>query len=41
MSYSQFKRQEILQKAEENYSIEKVAQYYLKSKETIKGKSKN
>ena len=38
MSSCQFKRQEILQKAKENYSKEKVAQYYLKNKEVIKGK---
>ena len=29
-------RQEILQKAKERYSKEKVAEYYLKSKEAIK-----
>ena len=40
MSYYQFKRQEILQKAKENYSKEKAAQYYLKNKEVIKEKSK-
>ena len=41
MSYYQFNRQEILQKAKENYSIEKVAEYYLKKKKAIKKKSKN
>ena len=40
MSYYQFNRQEILEKAKERYSKEK-AEYYLKSKETIKEKSKN
>ena len=32
MSYYQFNRQEILQKAKENYSKEKTAEYYLKAK---------
>ena len=41
MSYYQFNRQEILQKAKERYSKEKAADYYLKSKEAIKEKSKN
>ena len=40
MSYYQFNREEILQKAKENYSKEKAAEYYLKSKEAIKEKSK-
>ena len=41
MSYYQFNRPEILQKAKkERYSKEKTAEYYLKSKEAIK-KSKN
>ena len=40
MSYYQFNRQEILQKAKENYSKEKAAEYYLKSKEAIKEKSR-
>ena len=31
MSYYQFKRQEILQKAKEKYSKEKAAEYYLKN----------
>ena len=41
MSYYWFNRQEILQKAKERYSKEKVAEYYLKNKEAIKEKSKN
>ena len=41
MSYYQFNRQEILQKAKERYSKEKAAEYYLQNKETIKEKSKN
>ena len=41
MSYYQFNRQEILQKAKERYSKEKAADYYLKNKEAIKEKSKN
>ena len=36
MSYYQFNRQEILQKAEERYSKEKSAEYYLQNKEAIK-----
>ena len=40
MSYYQFNRQEILQKAKERYSKEKAADYYLKNKEAIKEKSK-
>ena len=41
MSYCQFNRPEILQKAKkERYSKEKTAEYYLKSKEAMK-KSKN
>ena len=35
-----FNRQEILQKEKERYSKEKVAEYYLKSKEAIKEKSR-
>ena len=38
MSYHQFNRQEILQKAKEIYSKEKATAYYLKNKETIKEK---
>ena len=36
MSYYQFNRQEILQKAKKNYSKEKAAEYYLLNKEAIK-----
>ena len=36
MSYYQFNRQEILQKAKERYSKEKAAEYYLRNKEAIK-----
>ena len=41
MSYYQFKRHKILQKAKERYSKEKAAKYYLKNKEAIWEKSKN
>ena len=41
MSYYQFNRKEVLQKAKENYSKETAAEYYLKNKEAIKKKSKN
>ena len=41
MSYYQFNREEVLQKAKENYSKKKAAEYYLKNKEAIKKKSKN
>ena len=41
MSYYQFNRQEILQKAKERYSKEKAAEYHLQNKEAIKEKSKN
>ena len=41
MSYYQYNRQEILQKAKERYSKEKAAECYLKNKEAIKQKSKN
>ena len=41
MSYYQFNRQEILQKAKDRYSKEKAAEYYFKNKETIKEKSNN
>ena len=41
MSYYQFNRQEILQKAKENYSKEKAAEYYLENKEAIKKKSRD
>ena len=40
MSYYQFNKQEILQKAKKRYSKEKAAEYYLKNKEAIKEKSK-
>ena len=36
MSYYQFNRQEILQKAKEKYSKEKAAEYYKQNKEAIK-----
>ena len=41
MSYYQFNRQEILQKAKEKYSKEKAAEYYLKNKEFVKEKARN
>ena len=41
MSYYQFNRQEILQKAKNKYSKEKAAEYYLKDKEATKENSKN
>ena len=41
MSYYQFNRQEILQKAKEKYSKEKAAEYYLKNKKAIKEKARN
>ena len=40
MNYYWFNRQEILQKAKENYSKEKAAEYYKQSKEAIKEKSR-
>ena len=40
MNYYYFNRQEILQKAKENYSKEKSAEYYKQNKETIKEKAK-
>ena len=36
MSYYQFNRQEILQKAKEKYSKEKAAEYYIQNKEALK-----
>ena len=36
MNYSWFNRQQILQKAKENYSKEKAAEYYKQNKEVIK-----
>ena len=41
MSYCQFNRQEILQKAKERYSNEKAAEYYLQNKEAIKEKARD
>ena len=41
MSYYHFNKKEILQKAQETYSKEKSAKYYLQKKEAIKEKSKN
>ena len=40
MNYCWFNRQEILQKAKERYSKEKVAEYYLRNKEAMKEKSR-
>ena len=40
MSYYWFNRKDILQKAKENYSKEKAAEYYLENKEAIKKKSR-
>ena len=41
MNYYWFNRQEILQKAKENYSREKAAEYYKQNKEAIKEKAKD
>ena len=41
MSYYQFNRQKIFQKAKERYPKEKAAEYYLRNKEAIKTKEKN
>ena len=41
MSYSQFNKQEILQKAKDRYCKTEAAEYYLKNKEEIKEKSVN
>ena len=41
MSYYQFNRQEILQKAKERYSKEKAAEYYLQNKEAIKERARD
>ena len=38
MSYYQFNRQKILQKAKKNFFKEKAAEYYLQNKEAIKEK---
>ena len=40
MNYHWFNKQEILQKAKENYSKKKAAEYYKQNKEGIKEKSK-
>ena len=40
MNYHWFNRQEILQKAKENFSKEKAAEYYKQNKEAIKEKSR-
>ena len=40
MNYYWFNRQEILQKAKEQYSKEKAAEYYKRNKEAIKEKSR-
>ena len=41
MSYYQFNRQEISQKAKDKYCKKEAAEYYLENKEAIKEKSKN
>ena len=41
MSDYQFNRQEILQKAKDDYCKEKATEYYLKKREAIKENSKN
>ena len=40
MSYYWFNREEILQKAKENDSKEKVSEYYAQNKEAMKEKSR-
>ena len=40
MSFCQFNRQEILLKAKDRYSKETTAEYYLKTEEGLKEKSK-
>ena len=40
MNYYWFNRQEILQKAKENYSKEKAAEYHQQNKKAIKEKSR-
>ena len=40
MSYYQFNKNEILQKAKKSYSKEKDAKYYLRNKEAIKKRQK-
>ena len=41
MSHYQFNRQEILQRAKDDYYKEKATEYYLKKREAIKENSKN
>ena len=41
MSCYQFNKTKILQKAKDKYCKETAAEYYLKNKEKLKGKSKN
>ena len=41
MSYNQFTREEILQKAKDRYFKKEAVEHYLKSKEAIKEKSKS
>ena len=41
MSYYQFNRQEILQKAKEKNYKEKAAEYYLQNKEALKEKARD
>ena len=41
MSYYQFNRKEVFQKAKERHSNKKAAEYYLQNKKAIKEKSKN
>ena len=41
MSYYQFNRQEILQRAKNKYCKEKAVEYYLRNKDAIKEKSKH
>ena len=41
MSYYQFSRQQILQKAKEKYSKEKAAKCYLQNNETINEKARD
>ena len=41
MSYYQFNRQKILQKAKKNYSKGKAAKYYIANKEASKKNTKN
>ena len=41
MSYYQFNRQVILQKAKKRYSKENAAEYYLQNKEAIKEKARD